>query len=137
MQTIRFIERLESLPIDPSRMVVIGSGFLDALGYRKAEDVDLVVDPETFDALSNLPGWQIETIHDEEVVKHDDVEVWLSWGSEGVPNFEELYNQSIQIEGYHFANPNYVIAQKRRSNRPKDVSDIAFLQEYLTTSERQ
>jgi len=116
-----------------SKVVVIGSGVLDALGLREAQDVDLVVDQELFSLLRDTGEWQSAIVHGEEALYSEvhDAEVWQSWGSEGAPNFTELMDESIEVGGVHFANPTFVMEWKKQRNRPKDERDVALLEAYL------
>jgi hypothetical protein len=125
------IERVQKLNLPLNQTVVIGSGVLDALGLRKAGDIDLVLSRELFDVLSQDPGWHKATKRDEPILTHDDTEAFLSWGSNAVPNFEALYSDGITIGGVRFANPRFVIAWKQSRLNDKDKTDIALLESYL------
>lgn len=126
------VERVKKLNIPLDQTVVIASGILDALGLRKAGDVDLVITLDLLNALSQAPDWYLATKHDEPIITKGDVEAFLSWGSEGVPNFRELYDNGVTIEGVRFADPQFVIDWKRQRNSEKDKVDIALLEEYLS-----
>jgi hypothetical protein len=126
------IERVQQLNVPLDQTVVIGSGVLDALGLRAAGDVDLVVSSELFETLSQMPEWKLATKHDEPIVTKGDAEAFLSWGSDAVPNFQQLYADGITVEGVRFANPRFVIAWKQGRLSDKDKADIALLEEYLS-----
>ena len=125
------IERVKGLGLPLDQVVVIASGILDALGLRKAGDVDLVITTELLDALSQMPEWRLGTKNGEPIITKDDTEAFLSWGSDGVPNFRELYDNGVTIEGVCFADPRFVINWKRKRMSDKDRADIAMLEEYL------
>ena len=125
------IERVRNLELPLDQLVVICGGVLDALNLRKAGDVDLVLSPGLFSELSQSPEWHLSTKHDEPILTRDDVEMFLSWGSEGVPNFTELYTDGMTVDGVKFADPQFVIACKRQVLREKDKADILLLEEYL------
>lgn len=126
------IERVQQLNVPLDQTVVIGSGVLDALGLRTAGDVDLVVSPELFEALSGMPEWRLATKHGEPIITKGDVEAFLSWGSDTVPNFQTLYADGVTIQGVRFANPHFVVAWKRRRLSDKDRADISLLEGYLS-----
>ena len=124
--------RIKALGLPDGQFVVIGSGVMDALGLREANDIDLVVSPELFARLKADSTWKAKQEHGETVLTHDDVEVWLGWGTaDGQPNFDELYDGGITIEDIRFANPEFVRDWKRAANRPKDIEDIRLLEDYL------
>lgn len=125
------IERVKELNIPLDQTVVIAGGILDALGLRKAGDVDLVITVDLLKSLSQTPGWYLATKNGEPIITKGDVEAFLSWGSDGAPNFQQLYADGMTIEGVRFANPRFVIECKRQRLSDKDVADIALLEEYL------
>lgn len=125
------IERVKALHLPLDQIVVIASGVLDALGLRKAGDVDLVITPSLLYALSRTSEWHLATKHDEPIITKDDTEAFLSWGSDGVPNFQELYTNGVTIDGVRFADPQFVIDWKRKRLSDKDRTDIALLEEYI------
>ena len=126
------VERFLRLEMPVEQCVIIGSGVRDALNLRRSGDIDVVVSDELFSRLSGDGRWRAEVRHDETVLLMEDVELWRSWGSDGVPNFDDLFGSSIEVEGVHFADPAYVLEQKRKSLREKDVQDIRLLEEYLS-----
>ncbi|MEO7904800.1 MAG: hypothetical protein ABIR91_03345 [Candidatus Saccharimonadales bacterium] len=125
------IERVKQLRLPLDQLVVIGSGVLDALGLRTADDIDLVLSPSLFDELQQRDDWRREQKHDEPVLYRDDVEAFLSWGSNGVPNFQALYSDGLDVQGVRFANPTFVIDWKQQRGSDKDLHDIQLLQRYL------
>jgi hypothetical protein len=126
------VDRIKALNLPAGQFVVIGSGVMDALGLRAAHDIDLVVTPEYFATLKQAGGWMLAKKHGEEVLTHGALEVWLSWGSHnGQPNFSELYDNGLTIDGIRFTDPTFVRDWKVEHNRPKDRADIAILNEYL------
>ena len=128
---MKIIDRIEQLALPLDQLIVIGSGVMDALGLRAARDIDLVVSIYLFKSLKDGGDWKLSVRHDEGVLERDDVEIWQSWGSQGVPNFEYLYKNGITIEGVRFADPGFVLQQKELLVRHKDLDDIRVLKEYL------
>lgn len=128
---MRIDERVRTLSLPLDQVVVIGSGVLDALGLRMAGDVDLVLSAELFAGLTQHPDWQVRTKHNELLLTHNDTEAFLSWGSDGRPNFQELYSQGVTIDGVRYAHPRMVMSQKQQRGNEKDMRDIALLKGYL------
>lgn len=125
------IERFLALGLPADQCVVIGSGVLDALGLRPSGDIDLVVTVQLFRELQQSGKWQSKQRHGEVVLLRDDVEVWLSWGSEGKANFSTLRAEGVTIEGVTFAHPGFVLDWKKEKGRQKDLDDVQLLEEYL------
>lgn len=46
--SVSLIERIKELRLPEGQFMVSGSGILDVLGIRSAEDIDLLVSPELF-----------------------------------------------------------------------------------------
>lgn len=125
------VERVKKLDLPHDKLVVIGSGVLDAFGLRPADDIDLVLRADLFAQLVKQPEWAVEVKNVELVIRKDDVEAFLSWRRDGRPNFAELYDDSVEIDGVHFANPRTVIDWKVESATDKDLRDIDMLRGYL------
>lgn len=125
------IDRFLQLDLPVDQCVVIGSGILDALDLRQSRDIDIVARPDLFAVMETSGEWRVSVVRSETKLEKDDVEVWQSWGSEGVANFSDLYENSVIVRGVHFANPEFVLAWKRQQHRDKDVNDIQLLEEYL------
>ena len=128
---MRIIERVRALSLPTDEVVVIGSGVLDALDLREAGDVDLVVSLNRFERLKNDNAWHVGEKNGEPIAVMTDVEAFLSWGSNGVPNFNELYDAGVTIQGIRFAHPRFVVEWKRQRASEKDLHDIALLEEYM------
>lgn len=124
------INRVRALELPPHDFVVIGSGVLDALQLREAGDVDLVMSSDLFTRLQRDERWLLGEKHGRPILTHGDTEAFLSWGSNGAPNFMELYETGMTIDGIRFTNPQFVINWKRRG-LDKDIRDIALLEGYL------
>lgn len=128
---LSFVDRVKLLNLPLEDIIVIGSGVMDALGIRSSGDVDLVVRKELFAALQDSGEWQKDMVHDEPVLRRDDVEVWLSWSNSGEPNFDELLANAVAIDGVWFVSPQFLLEWKKAKRRPKDIQDVALLEEYL------
>ena len=125
------IKRFFELNLPPEHCVVIGSGLLDALNLRESSDIDLVVSEELFERLRQADGWQAEVKYGETVLTKGDAEVWLSWGSRGTPNFKQLYEQGVSLDGVRFVDPVFLLNWKKARASDKDLRDVKLLEEYL------
>lgn len=123
-------ERVHRLELPLAKVVVIGSGVLDALGLRPAGDVDLVMSADLFASIVKNPDWQVSAKHNELVASCGDTEAFLSWGSDGRPNFQELAADAITIDDVQFAHPAFVRAWKLQRGSDKDLADVELLDKY-------
>ena len=125
------VQRVQQLGLPLDQFVVIGSGLLDAVGIRAADDIDLVLRADLFARLVKQPEWEVGVKNTELVITKGDVEAFLSWSSDSHPNFSELYEDGVEIDGIRFANPAVITAWKRQHPSEKNTRDIALLEEYL------
>lgn len=125
------LQNLPKLELAPEQYIVVGSGVLDVLGVRKANDIDFVTSPKFFEELKDK-GWK-DAKNSPSLVR-DDFEAYLAWDSmDGNPNFEDLMITSDVVQGYNFVHLNRLLDWKRRVGRPKDITDIGLVEEYLKT----
>jgi len=122
------IERVKATKLPLDEVVVIGSGLLDALGLRKADDIDLVVSRVLFDRLTVSSAYTQKERAGEPYLIRDDIEIWMSWGNDRKPNFDALKDAGVVIDGVTFVNKDFLISWKKQSGRDKDISDIRLLE---------
>lgn len=130
---MKFSERVKATGLPLDEVVVIGSGLLEQLGMRDAQDIDLVVSEELFDQLAgNTAKYSKQVQHGEERLIRDNppLEIWRSWGSGGVPNFNELYQNGQTLDDVRFVATKTLIEQKKIRNLQKDQDDITWLERY-------
>lgn len=125
------LERVKALGLPLDQLVVIGGGVLDGLQLRPAGDLDLVLSVELFAKLVKLPEWQVGVKHQDLTITQPDIEAFMSWRDDGRPNFQELYDGGLTIDGVRFTHPQVVIDWKKRRASDKDLRDIALLEGYL------
>lgn len=125
------IERVKDLSFPEGEYVVIGSGLLDALGYRDAQDIDLVVSDLLYKQLENSSDFKAEIRYGRPMLfcERDEIEIWRDWKDDA--SFEMLKNTAVIIEGVAFAHPNIIIRRKQERGSEKDLQDIQRLKEYL------
>lgn len=116
------------MPIN--EFVVVGSGLLDVLNIRTAEDIDIVASKKLFDLMKDS-GWKVSLKYDETYLRKADCEVWLLWDSpSNKPNFDELFADNNVINGIHFISLQWLYDWKSRRGRPKDLSDLRLIDAY-------
>lgn len=125
-------ERFRELGLPVDQVVIIGSGIMDALGIRTSRDIDLVVSQSLFSQLEASADWRASERHGEVVLERDDAEAWLSWGSEGQPNFDELYQSGTTVDGIRLASLDFVLSWKRDQADPKHQADVRLIEDYLS-----
>jgi len=119
MNRQEFIEKLESFGLPKSEYVIRSGGSLLLRGLREeTADFDLCVSPELAESLSlvNCPRNEKGSY-----VPFDDVEMRANMAD--IP-FDV-------VEGFNCETLESVLALKRALRRPKDIRDIAVIEEYL------
>ncbi len=125
------LDELKKLVLPKDSFVVVGSGLLDVLGIRKAQDIDIIVSETTFQELKNS-DWKTVEKPEGIALQNGAFEAALSWDSkDGRPNFSELLERSVGINGYHFSNLNDLLVWKKKKGRPKDLQDVQLINDYL------
>lgn len=125
------IQRVTQLDLPLDKVVVIGSGLLDAWGLRRSSDVDLVVAATVFRELEQDPSFKKRVKYNELLLERDMYEIWQSWGQEAEGTFEVLWGEGVTIDGVRFVSPEYLIKWKRRRGLEKDLQDIKLLEEKM------
>lgn len=139
-------ERVRDLNLPFGEYVVVGSGVLEALGIRSANDVDVVVSEKFFQELVGQgavicrcekcealwrAGGQKKTIKLEGV----DILSEYSWDDEYRADTLKLIEDALVIQGIPFVQPRELLRWKRAVGREKDQQDIVLLERYLNTHE--
>lgn len=122
---MQFSDRVKALNIPLDQIVVIGSGIVDQLGFRTANDIDLVVSPQVLEAAEASGAYTCGIRGTDNYCRRQGVELWSNWG-ESLP-YDTLAENAIVIDGVSFASPEVVIGQKHRRGTDKDRQDITWL----------
>lgn len=126
-------EKVKNLNFPLGQYVVVGSGTLEALGIRPAQDLDIAVTPELYERLRATGEWQEEERYGKIFLKKSGVDIipQLSWEQYSTTT-EEVIASAIIIDGVPFMSPGELIRFKLALGRKKDEEDIALLREYLS-----
>lgn len=132
-----FKNKLATLGLNAHNSVVIGSGILDALGMRKSNDIDVVVDEETYARLRDSGHFQEKQHYGRSVLVDDSSEINTYWGVLGKDQtLSDLARQSITIDDVRYVTLDFLLAVKKSwlqddNVRQKDIDDVKLIEEYL------
>ncbi len=128
------IERIKGLNFPADQYVVVGSGLLDALGIRKAADIDIAVLPDLHKKLCEDSDYEKYEKYGKVFLKKEDVDIIpsLSW-SEYPTTTEEAIRSAMIIDNIPFMNPQELKKFKQALGRDKDIKDIRLIDDYLST----
>lgn len=136
LTSMDIIEVVKALNLPLGHYVVFGSGPMAAHGIRQSRDIDLLVTNKLYEQLKD-EGWQ-EKAWDEGggyrlvrgVFEADDS--W-NYGSYN-PTPEEIISKSGIIDGIPFAPLDEVVKWKQTFGRPKDLTDVELIEQFLKGS---
>lgn len=128
---VNIIEKIKELNFPPDQYVVVGSGILEALGIRKAADIDMAVTPKLFETLLATGEWETEEKYGKIFLKKDGFDISSKLSQPNYPTTtEEAIESALVIEGIPFMNLEELKRFKLSRGREKDKADIALIEKY-------
>lgn len=129
------IQKIKELNLPKNQYVVIGSGILDILGIRKANDIDLSVTKSLHQKLRDTGEWEEFERYGKIFLKKDVFEVngELNWDKYETTT-EEAVKTSLVVDDVPFLNLEETIKFKTASGRKKDLKDIELIKKYYEKS---
>lgn len=131
-------QELNNIGLGAKNAVVIGSGILNALNIRESKDIDVVVDIETYNRLSESNKFEKVEKHNREILEDELFEIGTSWAVLGRDwDFDDLSKHSIIIDEVRYNTIEFLLELKRSwvsdgAGRPKDIQDIELIEKYLS-----
>ena len=127
------ITKVKTLNLPKNSYIVFGSAPLTVLGIREANDIDLLVSKEVFKKLKDA-GWkELSKGPNDTPVVYDVFEAHDNWNfSSYNPTLEHLLTSAIEVEGIQFASLEEIRRWKLASDKPKHISDIKLIDNYLS-----
>lgn len=121
-------KRIKELNLPLGKYVVVG-GAMEAMGIRKANDIDVVVTKDLFDELIRK-GWKV---HENRMLKSEGVDVFpdYSWRDKYVANTEELIENANVIDGVPYVQLEELLKWKKAAARSKDLKDVELIESFL------
>jgi predicted acylesterase/phospholipase RssA len=141
-RTSSLFERIQSLGLPQGEYIVVGSSILELKGIRKANDIDILVKREVFDAFKKDTSWQLienkklpSGIY--EYLRKDEIEICYYFYHDnttyGLEYFMEDSSRTEIINGIYFVSLTDLIRSKSLWHRDKDLKDVKLIEEYLTS----
>ena len=135
-----FADRVKELGLPLEQIIVIGSGILDQLGIRRAEDVDIVASSELIKKLSKDYGDWTKKLDGNQrpyFVKTDgSAELWDGWEIDGrIVEYDELLDYAVEYDGVKFVNLDFLRRWKNWRGRKKDTRDVELIDEWRAKNE--
>lgn len=128
---MNIIEKIKELNFPKEHYVVIGSGTMDVLGIRKAQDIDISASEELFEVLKNSGDWEEYEKYGRPFLKKDVFEInnQLNWDKYNTV-LEEANKTALFIDGIPFLSLDELVKFKTASGREKDIQDIKLIKEF-------
>ena len=123
---------LFDLNLPAGEFMVMGSGIMDALSIRPAQDVDLVVTDTVYDHLLRQ-GWDSRVASNGSVgIEHGVFQAYDHWMDEStVKTLEELLVDAEWVNGVPYNSLSKLALYKARRGRAKDFADLVLIENYL------
>jgi hypothetical protein len=134
---MKMAQSLQELGLNSENSVIIGSGILSAYGIRASNDIDVVVNKETYNKLTTDNRFTKAENHGREILTDELFEIGTSWGVLGKNlTFNDLLKQSIVVNGVRYINLDFLLAVKQswlndKDIRQKDIDDVKLINTYL------
>lgn len=128
---MNIIEKIKELNFPKEHYVVIGSGTMDVLGIRKAQDIDISTSEELFEVLKNSGDWEEYEKYGRPFLKKDVFEInnQLNWDKYNTV-LEEANKTALFIDDIPFLSLDELVKFKTASGREKDIQDIKLIKEF-------
>lgn len=135
-----FADRVKELELPLEQIIVIGSGILDQLGIRRAEDVDIAASPELIKKLSKYNGDWTKKLDGNQrpyFVKTDgSAELWDGWEfDDRVVGYYDMLSHSAVYDEVRFVNLEFLRRWKNWRGREKDIRDVELIDEWRAKNE--
>jgi hypothetical protein len=128
----QIIDSTKELQLPIGEFVVFGSCPMALAGIRESDDIDIFVSQALYDELKQK-GWS-EQANEQGVVGlvsgHFDVHKQWEFGAYS-PTLRDVLANAKQVDGVPFAALDDVIKWKQILARPKDLRDVALIEQYL------
>lgn len=125
------INKAKELDFPLGKYVIVGSGILEALGLRNANDIDVAVMPSLLENIRKSGKYKEEIKWGKLFLVGDDIDIitQLNWENYSTTT-EEAIKTAMIIDGVPFLNIEETIRYKKSLGREKDFKDIELLKNY-------
>lgn len=130
LTTEKIVAQVKALNL-PEHSYIVCGGAMAAAGIRGAADIDLFVSKEAFELLRSR-GWEQVQKGNVQPLVRGLIEVHDNWDfGPYSPTLEELLESAVVVDGVPFASLQEVKKWKAIAAWPKDLADIALIDEFL------
>ena len=139
MLNIPSLLRKYTLTIDNS--IVMCSGILNTLNLRESNDIDLVVESDTFARLKKSGEFKVKHYGKDEMLINNIFEICKTWEIEEwgkTYTLEDFKKDSIIIDNVRYVSLEFLLKYKKllianTNPREKDFKDIEIIEKYLAS----
>lgn len=125
--TVSSLDRIRALKLDPESYIVISGAAMELRGIRRTNEVDLVVNKETYQALRTRQWKEFVQDDGKRVLSRHGYKVMLKWMGR---DLDDLRPSQELIEDVPVMGLRDLIACKTSMGRKKDLADVALLRDY-------
>lgn len=138
MTGTEIIARVKALHLPEGQYVVFGSCPIALAGLREANDIDMLVSSQLLQDLAKQGWQQIDKGDQDKPFTYDVFEAHDSWNYASYnPTLQQLLATAKVVEGIPFVSLQEVRQWKVVSGRPKDLQDVALIDNYLQRGDHE
>jgi sulfate permease, SulP family len=135
MNPMNIFEEVNNLNFPIGEYIILGSGILEVLGIREVADIDILVSDKLFNELRGK-GWPYGQVEIEgrmrEKLSKGIIEIFKDfWYGGQTQDAEKMMQEAQIINSIPFLSLQELMKIKRVLARPKDMADIALIEDYL------
>lgn len=130
------LDQLTELHLPQRSFVVMGSGILEALNIRMAEDIDMVVNQEVYTHFLDTGWTERIASNGAEGLERGIFQAYDTWNDEGVvKTLDELLINAEWVNGIPFNSLARLSLYKKRRGRGKDIADLELIERFMSSQQ--
>jgi hypothetical protein len=124
---MNLLDELRALNLPAGKFAIFGSGPMAVRQIRESNDLDVIVEPEVWDALVKKHPASLQT--HPACLKIGHVEIYNTW-LELTDKIHEMIATAELIENFPYVQLRYVVEWKTTMGREKDLQDLERIRNY-------
>lgn len=129
------VKVIKDAGLDPEiNVILVASGVMAAYKIRNCNDIDIVVDEDTFTKLKQSDNFKFSRFKDGAPnLRSNNLDIFIKWDQPGniESNFLDLFKDSKIVNGVRVLNLERVRGWKLKKARKKDLEDIKLIDDYF------
>jgi hypothetical protein len=130
------LDQLTKLQLPERSYMIMGSGILEALNIRMAEDIDMVVNQEAYTYFLDAGWTERIASNGAKGLERGIFQAYDRWSDEGVvKTLDELLINAEWVNGIPFNSLARLSLYKKRRGREKDIADLELIERFMSSQQ--